>query len=420
MSGRQIDDIFREAFADYQEKPIQGSWQKISEGIPKPNTFSLVGQWAATVSLLAIVGVFSFLSLDISQNEQLNVAQQHESAFVQNSQQPQQASLLDITSRKPTRSTEASNDLPPVEPMNRISESNSTQLGVVNTTIEKKVQEVGFSDASFKADMPIASEEILPLKGIEYVDGGMIENKILLEVPDKPVLVSDEDQEARNKSINIKGIHIGTVTGYNNTWIINQNTYGEFERGYELDYNYSTHGASYGIRVGYDFSTNFGLEAAWIFNSDKGQSYKGVIWGDHLRKTVRLSYTEIPVVVKYKLSRMMGYYPSVTNLSFGLQYGYLKKAEISILEDMEQTDDYDQTVNPIERFKRHELSLVLGFEKDYYLTKQLFFSIGIRGSIGLNDINSPEWKIPAKLDDLSNKSYNFVVGAIAGINYLIK
>ena len=110
----------------------------------------------------------------------------------------------------------------------------------------------------------------------------------------------------RDKLFNLRGFHFGPVFDFNNTYILKENTYGEFgvkKLAYKL-----TFGNSFGLNAGYDFNSRYGVQAELLFNSSQGQKYADIFsnrFGETpATRAVYLLYDHLPIFFKYKISTM--------------------------------------------------------------------------------------------------------------------
>ena len=124
---------------------------------------------------------------------------------------------------------------------------------------------------------------------------------------------------------------LGLQTGYNNTWIINQNNYGlpelDYESYWELGYNF---------QLGYNISNEMGIFAE-IGMTKQGQKYTddnfnhneaGVSFND-VKRTIDISYLNIPIFFKYSYGETRARF----RLLVGPQFCFLQKAEQSYTGD---------------------------------------------------------------------------------------
>jgi hypothetical protein len=195
--------------------------------------------------------------------------------------------------------------------------------------------------------------------------------------------------------------HITTVYDYNITWIMNQNTYGQFngkELAYKMDY-----GSAYGIIAGYDIARTHGFQAGIILNSQQGQKYHDSFSFGEFTREIKLSYIHIPFAYKLKRYLNDSKNPIILNFVLGGQYGKLKSAE-EILNG-QSTDIKD-------RFKKNEISLIFNVESDFYINNSFYLTFGLNSSLS-NDINAKGWPV----DDDYGKSHNMIAGLVFGLNY---
>lgn len=199
-------------------------------------------------------------------------------------------------------------------------------------------------------------------------------------------------------------IHAGFFYGFNVPWILNQNTYGEFN-GKELAYKLGF-GSVYGIMIGYDLIQKHGFQTGIIINSSQGQKYHDTfsLYGT-VDREVALDYFHIPFLYKLKRPLNDKSNPVILNIVAGLQYGHLKKA----------TETVNGVTNDItDRFNRSEIGFIFNIESDFYLSNSLYFTFGLNSSIG-NNINQKDWE--QYVSHSNGKSFNMLVGTAFGSSY---
>ncbi|MBX7182697.1 MAG: porin family protein [Bacteroidia bacterium] len=204
----------------------------------------------------------------------------------------------------------------------------------------------------------------------------------------------------------LKGLHFGFIGAVNTVWILNQNTYGQFGK-YEMAYKVKL-GYYYGAELGYDFSNRFGVQAEYHYRSTQGQDYADKIKRKNIRRSVDLVYQNIPLIFKFKSPRISGEFdrPSSVNVLFGVQYSMLYYAKQKL---------NNQELIISERFRKNDIGVVFGLEYNAFLSDRLFVSTGIRGTVGLLDMNSKEWENTGTSG--SKSSHNATVGFNLGLHY---
>ncbi len=203
--------------------------------------------------------------------------------------------------------------------------------------------------------------------------------------------------------------YLGFTSSFNNTYIVDAKAIKSNSLSYE-----STFGISYGIQAGYIFSKHWGMEVAWLLNSWEGQNYRNAnLYGrttdlNYTEKSIALTYSQVPLLVQYKVPKFSGLLntPVNFNLTFGGEYGRL----IAFRMDNEKED-----VQSNELFRRSEIAGVLGFDYDFFVTKPVFYSLGLRGSYSSNifKANAPDY-----LD--FKTPHNLLIGFHAAVNFSLK
>ena len=231
-----------------------------------------------------------------------------------------------------------------------------------------------------------------------------------------------------------QGVSIGLFSGINTAWIFNsQQTWGDETYS---DYDYGKIKTQFGAELGYNFTSHIGLHTGF-YNSQQGQNYYDD--GMKLRREINSKYTQIPVLLKL----IPGQGKTRFNLMVGPQFGILKSAH-------ETVKDYDgnvitttnaaliaeqtargftpstlilaekrEMIERTERFNKNDLSLILGFGADIYLTEGLYLGIGLRANVGVKDINDANFKLYDKGTTNYEASMNLFGGATFSLKYII-
>ena len=201
------------------------------------------------------------------------------------------------------------------------------------------------------------------------------------------------------------GLHIGVDGAFNGTFIINQNIY-DLPTG-ELDYA-PTFGYTVGGAAGYNFNNHFGVQAE-VKHSLQGQKYADIRDGKDVNRSVRLTYTHIPIMFKYSGG---GNYATRFYVMAGPQFSFLNKAHEKMESAMISYDE-DRTA----RFNNRDMELVLDLGSDFRITGNFYASTGLRFNYGLWDINADGFKIkdPGRT---TNISQNALGGVHMGIHYV--
>lgn len=207
---------------------------------------------------------------------------------------------------------------------------------------------------------------------------------------------------------------VNVISGVNNTWIINQNAYGN----QEVEYS-SAFGMTGGLGMSYFYNRKWGFSGS-VLASQLGQNYKGYQAGAVADRKVKLLYLEIPLMVMKDVLDMT--YP--TWISFG--------PDVLILLNAKQEYNRDggsQLPNPEgmyegdtrDRFKPADVAVNLSLNRMYTLnySRKLMLLLSLNSAIGLTDINKSAWQIPNK-HDVYGRSHNFYIGMKIGLMYKVR
>lgn len=221
-----------------------------------------------------------------------------------------------------------------------------------------------------------------------------------------------------------KEIILGVGGAVTNTWIINQNFYGEPEIDYAPKFGYAA-----SLNLGYNFTGNISLMTELQY-SHQGQKYEGQqSWAGNnfkiVERDIKLYYLNIPVFFKYSFGK------DLTKFRFmvGPQFGILMNAEQEYLRDgtKQKTEEtnldgeiFDVTETVIkDRYENLDIGVAIDIGTDITLSDLFFINVGLRFNYGFKDVNSE----PYHLDNYKKEPYelsnNLWGGIYVGINYKI-
>jgi hypothetical protein len=167
-----------------------------------------------------------------------------------------------------------------------------------------------------KANNSEINSEFITNRGIKFTTVDSLNEKDVI----KQYYAGKVDNLTERKLRNIKGIFFGVDVRMNNSWfLIKESALTGFINN-DVQYNFN-YGITYALSFGYNFSKNAGIEIESAF-SRQGQSYvdnssrKVPIEGD-----INLSYFQVPVLIKYKWSRVAAITqnPASFNILIGLR-----------------------------------------------------------------------------------------------------
>ena len=187
-----------------------------------------------------------------------------------------------------------------------------------------------------------------------------------------------------------------------------------------MDYEITT-GIMGGLVVGYNGSDNLGLQLEFNY-AQAGQTYQdqltffGSPFAD-VKKEVKLSYWQIPILFKYTA-------PGNTaraNIVFGPQIGILNGAEINYFLDGSSVKyetypgpAYPSLSGPKDFFNKIDVGIALGIGVDIFVLENLYLSPGLRIYGGITDINSEE----TRDNNDYTASRNGAIGLNVGVHFL--
>lgn len=239
-----------------------------------------------------------------------------------------------------------------------------------------------------------------------------------VEMPDVETFLPLQKEAARTKKISgkqiplktdplgmMRGFYVGADVSLTSTRVFLSEDALRPLIGKDIIYDF-TGGYQYGISVGYNFSNKFAIEAEWIIASKQGQNFVDNRFSKlYLDGVIDLKYTQVPLMLKYKISHLskLTKKPVALNLVGGLAYSRLQSASITLNED--------KIENAEELFSQNQVGLLLGVEYDMYLNKYMFLSLGVRGSF------YGDTKYFKTIGQDVPRTYDMLLGVNASLNF---
>lgn len=218
-----------------------------------------------------------------------------------------------------------------------------------------------------------------------------------------------DDISAHNKIIstlgNIKGLYVGAEYVYSSTRLLQKNSAFYPLLGYDAKYSFQS-GYQYGVKVGYHFNHKMAVELGWIINSTQGQSFSDNLYGKiPVNGSINLSYTQVPLMFKYKFARMSGItkQPVSLNIIGGFAYSRLKASKMNL--------NTDRLENIDEMVAQNEVGVIVGLEYDIYVHKNMFVTFGARTGL------YTDTQLFKGYEKDAPRLHNFTMGISAAIHY---
>jgi len=189
---------------------------------------------------------------------------------------------------------------------------------------------------------------------------------------------------------NLRGFYIGAQTGVKANFMTENGQYQNPILGQDIHYMPN---ASYqtGMVFGYHLTNHFGIESG-VNYMHKVQQFESYNYDAIRNGTMKLTYIEVPLDFKYKFNQMMSKSHRVSSINIfgGMQYAYLARANVATQINnarMKNPTQYDGR----EYLPIHNLGLNVGIDYDLFVSKNLYWTIGVDGAV-TGDINSfPVW-----------------------------
>lgn len=465
MSKRHIDDVFKQALENHEISPPFKNWDGIQHHLPRPKPFYF--QTAFKVSLAAFfLMVAGIGSLTIRQNllvpdenhlvsnntnsdqtispkakpdnptgeESLwavsEVNQSNQLSKTQNSN-PNSLNINTISNKTNTLNQFSNPSVGttkvPVKTSKYSKKANSglKQVGNVAKSPDLKSNEISKSHQSnvltninSGKDLAIATDQVKSGNIAPALENdSQTDNDRLESLPKSELSQVYEPNNAKHNVINsvgligkpkknkTNGLYFGSFYGVHVSRLLNNQALNATKNVEDLKYRMHS-GNSYGFISGYDFSLNWGIQTEWTVRSTQGQliSYKPLESVTYRETQINLTYTNIPLLVKYRFTRTakLTKQPTTLNVLAGIQYGILKSAEINLNNPTIHTN----------LLKKSTWGLVTGVDYDLYLSRNYFLSFGARAAFSTSSDSFAKVEIPDK-----NSANHLLLGLRASFNY---
>ena len=387
FSKRSADHIFQEKLNNLEQKPGRHVWDNIATQLePAPSNYYYLKLSGLATALLLLLGSVLYISINDTPTTIAFSDEQYPQALQLVEFKLNNAEVISEKNTFHSKALQLYIDQNELLASSR-SRQNRTRLnfpGRSENVEEMASRESGVGDNNI--GFPLSS-----------LSANELESLLSTNIPNPSDL-----KRLQLKGEDIKGFHIGPSFGFNNTWVLSRKDDRD-ERNAEYKMKFGT---SYGIALGYDFNGHSGVEIDWIMSSNEGQAFETKTELGSSTSKVKLNYTRIPVIFKYRMSKMSGSgTPIAVNYLMGMQYGRLNWINI---------DDNIDFLKPAD-FSEHEWGILFGLEYDFYLNDNYSLTLGGRGNI-TTDINI----FPLLSNDNFNNLHNFSLGITARFNYLFK
>ncbi|MEY2828751.1 MAG: hypothetical protein RIQ33_609 [Bacteroidota bacterium] len=417
MENNKIDNLFKDALAEYQVQPNAALWASIEKELPTQKKYFFVGwlKYGIAAAIGGLIAVSSFLLVENRNDLQNSIAKIKHRSLIQSENKNTSTNTTHSPSENKSDTIKIATSKPIVT-IDAFTHSNNNN-DLMDNGASNLNQVINLNEPN-TIITPHISNEILSASN----------KRELMEFANlfKPTLISNIENEfnkrieRRNIGNNVfidellkrqlyfvKGFHIGLKGEFNNTWILVTQP-SSITKATSTQINYKIDaGLAYGFLAGYDFNNKFGLQVEYHLVSQIAQRYEVTSQYTIKDKTTRLklNYNHIPLLFKFKWHPLKGVEqkPVVMDYMIGVQYGWLKSTDLSTPNIIEA--DYIK-----KQINLTEWNLVAGINYDFYLNKNLFLSMGGRATYGSNLKNLFN-------NNLNEKSRNVTLGIELGMHY---
>lgn len=209
-----------------------------------------------------------------------------------------------------------------------------------------------------------------------------------------------------------QGLHLGINLNPNMTFIGAQHTYGNAEFDSKIDLGWTA-----GIQLGYKFSHHIGLFTELNY-AQLGGKWEGKDSGTFYEREVDMNAIQIPIMIKYTSKGDSRFF-----VMSGVQFNLLQKATQSYSPNYTEAGSpgyaIAQQSDITDLFVQNTISFVGALGTDVVLSDNLYLTLGLKGSMSLQDMNDEATHNLIRADKEYDKSINYFGGFLLGVKYVI-
>lgn len=449
-----IEDQFRDELREASVIPPIAVWERIEAGLPRATPFYVRFKWPLVAS--ALVGIAltgAYWSLQPSNNVRLSAFQVHPSAVssvisTNDKESAKENASVDLTDNHLPRGTYDKGQSQST-PVNNVLASTVNYSSVRNTSkvssptsskqtndksanaLKSNSNNAAFNGKGISADYQL-SDKVATSSGKESTSEMLQDIKVKdqntavadafsadetyrpMAIPVEPFTYSDDEypelpvkstgKKKAHKHIDVNtGFFMGPSFGFQFNRLTQKSSSPETDNSF-LEYR-PHFGSHYGLAMGYDFPSRWGILVEWVYSSNEGQRFEEN-FGDYIvNKSIELDYMKFPLMVRYQQAFLnkQGRNPIILNLMGGFQYSLLRYKNTFVNDELALVD---------QKFNKHTWGLAAGAELDIYATRQLFFTIGMKSAFASDFSGFPRFKGKEGNDPISIQT-----GLYARLNY---
>jgi len=397
-NNHHIDRIFRSGVHQYELRPSDDVWNRIESELSNSSSSAHAGwHFARYAAMVMVFFAIALITSPIGRQRAIT----NTAYFPVNNSLEQ--ILPVITNAELTR---PSADLSSLQAK---LESDNTVKSIVTfaamdadeVQLKSPIKPAAQETIKLIAQLDVSDRSLNTTQPVDMLGAGFIDNtsgKGHFELMQTPA------HKAKYRDLDMRGMYFGLSGAYNQTSILESGNAFKGTRPIQPSLKFGT---AKGIKMGYNISNTFGIEAEYVYNAVQGQNYVLSEEDEIVERSLSLSYDLIPIVAKLKVGKISDItnQPIVLNYTAGVQYGILRDAR------MPQDKRYEESAE--ELFNHNDVSLVLGLEYDVYVSDNLVLSAGARGTFS-NDISTHI----EPLNDYAKR--NFVFGLRGSVSYVFR
>lgn len=432
LSKKKFDQTFRDKLEEVEHKPPSSNWDAIELELPAKKSFLWTGRyWTILVLSAFLIGSLSYTlnwhQQDLAEADRSVGGMMGEPlaslASLEAIPLTSEFSQLSISQSPSLASRAASfaglnliNSVTSSETVAKSNNSNQLLLASEPAILSGPAET---SAKSFAASETRANESGNELTLVEHsvsrmVDSGNQNETAILPLAELPLSIDSEEEVLQIASpapikkiakLKSRGLFFGAVGQYYYSKVLNAST--NLNKQNITRLRTSQH--AMGLRFGYNFSTQLSVVGEYHFHAQQGQRYQSFNRG--AEEDVNLSLVQIPVYMeirKYLGAGLTGL-PILLNSRLGFQYSRLQSANINVAYRAASN------TNAEDFLMKHYLGVTMGTGADFYLSQNIYFSLGLHGVVyrdltGLQEMSKT----------LTTNNYHLNFGANASLNFRLK
>ena len=278
----------------------------------------------------------------------------------------------------------------------------NASLEKIQASFEKRLN-AGFGKFLMRDENTESTDQIYPLESKTILLAYSSEASATLK-ENRQEEISDQtkEQEEKTKESRIQ-YYLGASGQFGNSWLLSNKTlYSIRESPYSAAKPKRSN--AFSIMGGMVLNNKLDLQLETQVSNSNGQVYKEYLNGDFITNQIQLNYTSVKLLGRYRFVKQKENIPVSHHLVIGTYGSYLVNAVQDIADEKE---------NISSNYRNYDLGIILGYEADSRISKNLTLSTGARIDPGIINVYKGSEQLPAEF----NKTYTSSISVQLSLKY---